>query len=134
MRLGRGETCVALCALVMVVPLSACSTHGGGTGVVEGGPIAYVTPSSDAGDGALLEGTVTVTDTCVLIADDLGQTWLPVFQRPRTTWDGTTLTYNGKPYTDGSHIPLGGGGSDDTASADYAPVGCEFDHAFHVGP
>ena len=134
MERGRGATVVVLCAAVMLVPVAACSGPDGGAELVEGGPIAYVTPSSDAGDSALLEGTVTVNDTCVLIVDELGQTWLPVFQRPRTTWDGTTLTYNGEPYTDGSRIRLGGGGRDSTGSADYAPEECEFDYAFYVGP
>lgn len=55
-----------------------------------------------------------------------------MFQRPRTTWDGTTLTSNGTAYTDGSHIRLSGGGGD--GSADYAPIECEFDYAFYVGP
>ncbi|WP_250445648.1 hypothetical protein [Actinotalea sp. C106] len=134
MERDRTATVVVLSAAVMLVPLAACSGPDGGAGLVEGGPIAYVTPSSDAGDGALLEGAVSVNETCVLIVDEFGQTWLPVFQRPRTTWDGTTLTYNGERYTDGSHIRLGGGGSAGTGSADYAPEGCEFDYAFYVGP
>lgn len=118
----------------MAVLTGCVAPEAGGTGVTEGGPVAYVTPRSDMGDGALLEGTVTVTDGCLLIVDDLDQTWLPIFQRPRTTWDGTTVTYNGTPYRDGSHIRLGGGGVDDAGSADYAPDGCEFDYAFYVGP
>jgi hypothetical protein len=114
--------------------LSACSTPAGGTGIVEGGPVAYVTPSNDGGDGALLEGTVQMSDSCVVIVDELGQTWLPIFQRPRTTWDGTTLTYNGRPYTDGGSISLGGGYNDQPLEADYAPQGCDVDGVFYVGP
>lgn len=134
MRRARGAAGTTVLVAAVVGALVGCAGPQGGTGVVEGGPVAYVTPRSDAGDGALLEGTVTVTDDCLLIVDELGQTWLPVFQRPRTTWDGTTLTYNGRDYTDGSRIRLGGGGSDTAASADYAPQGCDFDHAFSVGP
>lgn len=118
----------------VVLALGGCAAQAGGTGVVEGGPVAYVTPRSDGGDAALLEGTVSVTDVCLTVVDELGQRWLPVFQRPRTTWDGTTLTYGGTGYTDGSRIRLGGGGSGSTDSADYAPDGCEFDLAFYVAP
>ncbi|NKY39907.1 hypothetical protein [Cellulomonas septica] len=120
-------------AAAVVLAVSGCAGQEGGTGVVEGGPVAYVTPSSDGGDAALLEGTVSVTDVCLTVVDELGQRWLPVFQRPRTTWDGTTLTYDGTSYTDGGHIRLGGG-SGSTDSADYVPDGCEFDLAFSVAP
>jgi hypothetical protein len=130
----RAAASVTVFAAAALLGLSGCAGPEAGTGVVEGGPVAYVTPRFDSGDGALLEGTVTVTDDCLLIVDEWGQTWLPVFQRPRTTWDGTTLTYNGRGYTDGSRIRLGGGGSADTVSADYAPQECEFDSAFYVGP
>jgi len=88
--------------------------------------------ASTAATGHSSKGTVTVAD-CLLIVDELGQTWLPVFQQPRTTWDGTTLTYNGRSHTDGSRIRLGGGGSENTVSAEYAPQWCEFDYAFYVG-
>ena len=120
--------------MVIALLLSACSTPEGGTGIVEGGPVAYVTPSNDGGDSALLEGTLRVSDASVVIVDDLGQTWLPIFQRPRTTWDGTTLTYNGAPHTDGGSISLGGGFNDEPLEADYAPQGCDVDGVFYVGP
>lgn len=113
--------------------LAGCSAAQGGTGVVEGGPVAYVEERSDEGMDALLEGTVEVSDSCVLVRDEFDQTWLPVFQRPRTTWDGTTLTYGGNRYTDGSRIRLGGGGID-AQSADYVPGECTFDEAFLVSP
>lgn len=130
---GRRRT-PGLGAIGVLVALTGCSGPEGGTGVVEGGPVAYVTPSHDAGDSAALVGTLTVDETCLVIVDEFDARWLPVFQRPRTTWDGTTLTYNGRPYRDGSTIRLAGGGTDDTSSADYAPESCEFDHVFHVGP
>lgn len=114
--------------------VSACSSPEGGAGLEDGGPVADVTPSFDAGDGAMLEGTVNVGHGCLLIVDDLGQTWLPAFQRPRTTCYGKILTCNGTAYTDGSRIRLGGGGSDGTGNADYAPTEGEIDYAFYVGP
>ncbi|WP_182113426.1 MULTISPECIES: hypothetical protein [unclassified Actinotalea] len=120
---GLGQAAVLSAGTVLALLLSACSTPAGGTGTAEGGPVAYVTPSSDGGDSALLEGTVQVSDSCVVIADEFGQTWLPIFQRPRTTWDGTTLTYNRRPYTDGSSISLGGGFNEEPLDADYAPNG-----------
>lgn len=119
---------------VLVLALAACSGPEGGTGIVEGGPVAYVAASSDGGDAALLEGTLKVSDSCVVIVDEFGQTLLPIFQRPRTTWDGTTLTYNGKPYTDGSSISLGGGYNDEPLDADYVPEACDADGVFYVAP
>lgn len=95
--------------------------------------MAYVEDWSDEGMDALLEGTLEVSGSCVLVLDAFDQTWLPVFQRPRTTWDGTTLTYQGRDYTDGSTIRLGGGGID-AQSADHVPGGCTFDEAFLVSP
>lgn len=119
---------------VLALALAACSGPEGGTGIVEGGPVAYVAASSDGGDDALLEGTLKVSDSCVVIVDEFGQTLLPIFQRPGTAWDGTTLTYNGKPYTDGSSISLGGGYYDEPRDADYAPQGCDIDGVFYVAP
>ena len=53
---------------------------------------------------------------------------------PRTSWDGTTLTYNGMPYTDGSSISLGGGHNDEPLDADCVPEGCDVDGVFYVAP
>lgn len=119
---------------VLALALAACSESEGGTGIVEGGPVAYVAASSDGGDDALLEGSLKVSDSCVVIVDEFGQTLLPIFQRPRTAWDGTTLTYNGKPYTEGSSISLGGGYYDEPRDADYAPQECDIDGVFYVAP
>lgn len=95
--------------------------------------MAYVEERSEEGMDALLEGTVVVSDSCITVRDELDQAWLPIFQRPRTTWDGTTLTYDGKRYSDGGDIRLGGGGVD-AQSADYAPSDCDYDEAFLVSP
>jgi hypothetical protein len=123
------------CAVAVVsLALSACSASGAGDRPVEGGPVAFVTASSDGGDAALLEGTLRVSDSCVVIEDERGRTWLPIFQSPRTTWDGATLTYNGAPYTDGGTISLGGGYDDEPLDADYAPGGCDVDGVFYVAP
>ena len=131
---GSGRAAAASAGAVIALLLSACSTPTGGTGIVEGGPVAYLTPSSDGGDSALLEGTLKVSDSCVVIVDPTGRTLLPIFQRPRTTWDGTTLTYNGRPYTDGSSISLGGGYNDEPVDADYVPEECDVDGVFYVAP
>lgn len=83
-------------------------------------------------DGSL-EGKLRVSETCLTVVDEVDQRWLPIFQQPRTTWDGTTLTYNGNSYTDGSTISLRGGGVD-VEVADYAPATCDYDLAFVVAP
>lgn len=131
-RLGAGVGLTV--GTVLALALAACSGPEGGTGIVEGGPVAYVAASSDGGDDALLEGTLKVSDSCVVIVDEFGQTLLPIFQRPRTERDGTTLTYNGKPYTDGSSISLGEGYYDEPRDADYAPQECDIDGVFYVAP
>ena len=131
---GSGGAVRLSVGTVLALALAGCSGTDGGTGVVEGGPVAYVAASGDGGDDALLEGTLHVSDTCVVIVAEFGQTLLPIFQRPRTAWDGTTLTYNGKPYTDGSSISLGGGYYDEPRDADYAPQGCDVDGVFYVAP
>lgn len=131
---GLAPAAAASAGAVIALLLSACSTPAGGTGIVEGGPVAYVTPRSDGGDDALLEGTLKVSDSCLVIVDATGRTLLPIFQRPRTTWDGTALTYNGRPYTDGSSISLGGGYNDEPLDVDYAPEGCDVDGVFYVAP
>ncbi|MDC7120406.1 hypothetical protein OMK64_02530 [Cellulomonas fimi] len=95
--------------------------------------MAYRSESSEGGNDGSLQGTVHVSDGCLAIVDELDQRWLPIFQAPRTTWDGTTLTYGGNSYTDGSRITLRGGGVD-VDVADYAPQACDFDMAFGVAP
>lgn len=142
----RVAALAALCTVGVTVAVFACSpgvsdgpaTAGGGTadggaGIVEGGPVAYNAELSEGGNDGSLEGQLQASEACVTIVDLLGQRWLPIFQRPRTTWDGTTLTYNGKSYTDGSTISLRGGGVD-VEVADYAPATCDFDLAFVVAP
>lgn len=131
---GTRRAVVVLAAGVLW-PVTACTAlPPGGTGVTEGGPVAFVAERADEGMDALLTGSVDVSDACLTIVDELGQRWLPVFQRPRTTWDGEGLTYGGERYTDGSRISLGGGGLADLADVDHVPEGCAFDEAFLVAP
>lgn len=122
---------LAACTIVAIM-MAACSSPPAGSGLDEGGPVAFVPDHTEGGDDALLTGEMEVTSTCLIIHDDVGQTWLPVFQRPRTTWDGDTLTYSGRSYQSGSRISLGGGGIENTGDA-YIPSDCEYDLAFMVG-
>lgn len=133
---GRRAWLATLCtAGVTLAVLAACSSSPseGGSGIVEGGPVAYNAELSEGGNDGRLEGNLWVSETCLIVVDELDQRWLPIFQRPRTTWDGNTLTYNGKSYADGSTISLRGGGVD-VEMADYAPYPCDFDLAFVVAP
>ena len=136
MHVARSDPLAALCVAGMTLAMVAGCSSGApesGTGVVEGGPVAYVDELSDSGMEASLRGALDFSRSCVTIVDEHDQRWLPIFQRPRTTWDGTTLTYNGKAYTDGSRISLGGGGVD-ASQADYVPAACDGALAFIVGP
>jgi hypothetical protein len=113
--------------------LTGCSAPSDGTRIVEGGPVAYVEQLSEDGMDALLTGTVELSDTCLTIRDDSGYRWLPIFQQPRATWDGTTLTYDGEQYADADRISLGGG-TVDPAAADYVPDACDVNGAWLVSP
>lgn len=80
------------------------------------GPLAVV-PPSDAGDGALIEGVLQVTEECVLL-DERGNDVLLVWPADRVGWDAgaETVTFEstrGEVVTlgDGDRVAFGGGGS-----------------------
>lgn len=74
-------------------------------------------PPSDAGDGALIEGVLRVTEDCVLL-DERGNDVLLVWPADRVGWDAEpeTVTFEstrGDVVTlgDGDRVAFGGGGS-----------------------
>ena len=99
------------------------------------GVVAYVSQTSDGGDDAALEGVLELRDSCIVV-DDQSQhrTVLPVFQQARVSWDGSSLTQDGKMFSPGESIDLRGGYSQAPSEADFVPTNCSFDGAFYVGP
>ena len=109
--------------------LAGCSASVG-AGLDKGGPVAYVEDVSGSGMDALLDGTLEVRDTCIVVLRE-GHSTLPVFEKPRTAWDGTTLSYEGRSFVDGAPIRLGGGEVDPSV-ADYLPAECDYEAVFLV--
>ena len=57
---------------------------------------------------AILAGTISVVDGCMLITTDTGATYTPVFSDD-VEWSENILTYNSRRYAIGDVIELGGG-------------------------
>lgn len=80
------------------------------------GPLAVV-PPSEAGDGALIEGVLKVTEECVLL-DERGDDVLLVWPADRVGWDAEaeTVTFESAGgevviLSHGDRVAFGGGGS-----------------------
>lgn len=122
-------------SLSLALVLSAC----GGTATTDvgdvstaddrtWGPLAVV-PADRVGMEALIEGTLEVTDQCVLL-DEQGEDVLLMWDAGQTRWnpDERTITVEGRDGTvtvgDGDEVRLGGGGSSVTeggvASGEWA--------------
>ncbi|MGI5286130.1 hypothetical protein ACQEVF_22720 [Nonomuraea polychroma] len=106
----------------MVTLLTAC---GQGPSQATNAFAGYHRSDPNAGDAALLEGTLVLDDGC-LYADSDGQRWLPVFPAEETRWDAKaqTLTLGGSSAVVGERSGFGGGEADATIIA-FAPDGCD---------
>lgn len=121
------ENLVSVCGrsvlVVLAVVATSCggddesSAEGGGSAAegdepsVDGwGPLAVV-KDGGASDGALIAGTLVVTESCVLL-DERGEPVLLVWPDSHTEWDAAAGTVR---YTraggDGDAVSFGGGGS-----------------------
>lgn len=85
------------------------------------GPLAVI-PPQDGTDLARTEGTLRITDACVVL-ESQGKVTLLFWPADRTTWDGgsraiTFENYDGSVVTvsDGDHVVLGGGGDSEAES------------------
>lgn len=107
----------AVVVLACWVTLTACSGSERDDNL---GPIAAV-PGGDISDSmeAGIEGTLRVTDTCVLLEGG-GQETLLVFRQPEVSWDGDKgeVLFDSDGTTirlrDGQPVSFGGGGSSST--------------------
>lgn len=109
-------------AVCVAGALGGCDALRGGADVTVDG-VALWGHGVGAGDGALLEGTLTVEDGCVYVTDITGTRWLPVFSEDRVGWDGETLSAAGGAFVDGDPISLAGGVLVEGASAWEPPEG-----------
>ncbi len=85
------------------------------------GPLAVI-PRQDGADTARTEGTLRITDTCVIL-ERLGEVQLLFWPADRTTWDPgsraiTFENFDGTVVTvgDGDDVVLGGGGDSESES------------------
>lgn len=89
--------------------------------LVSWGPLAVV-PPQDGADQARIEGTLRITDACVVL-ESAGEAVLLFWPADRTTWTAPSRSitfdnYDGSVVTvrDGDHVVLGGGGDSETES------------------
>lgn len=116
--------------------VAACesATQTTGTEATEWGPLAVV-PGSEAGDGALIRGSLQIDDRC-LVLDAQGEDVLLVWPADRTAWDAEerTVTFvrtNGQAaiLQAGDQVSFGGGGSsrgEDGLDADEFMTGIDW--------
>lgn len=124
---------VLIATLALVVACESASPTNG-PAVTEWGPLAVV-PGSEAGDGALVRGSLQIDDRCVLL-DEQGEDVLLVWPADRTAWnaEGGTVTFirnNGQVarLRGGDQVSLGGGGSsrgEDGLAADEFMAGIDW--------
>lgn len=80
-------------------------------------------PAEGAGHAALLEGILTTDDGCVVLTDDFGETWVPVFPDD-LTWDKTGTRLHDEVLVLGERVGLGGGEAPARQDAWSIPEAC----------
>ncbi len=125
---------LAVSVLVLALVAAACSDNGGDTTTTTtspapiststapdqpaddpAGPLAVVLPA-EGSDGALIQGTLRITNECVLL-DERGDEVLLVWPGDRASWDPDTRTIAFQAgdgvvtLADGDEVTFGGGGS-----------------------
>lgn len=102
-------------AVTLAAMLGACSSSDGTTPNEAGQPIVATHPGKpgSGGFGALLEGTIAVTDGCVTMLDSTGAAITPVFPESQVEPAGPpdVIKFRGKTYRDGDRLVLTGGES-----------------------
>lgn len=101
------------------------------------GPVAMSDFEPDwVGNMASLEGTLAVDEGCLQVEGRDGSAAVPVLPAALTSWDGDTLTWDGKDYALGDTISLSGGGATAKTLSDateyYVPDACAGRAAFQV--
>jgi hypothetical protein len=71
--------------------------------------VATYEPDGEGSDGALLEGTLRDVGECLYIETADGTRFLPVFPNGSVTTPQRTLAYDGRDYSSGDAMALGGG-------------------------
>lgn len=120
----------AIASAVTTLMLAGCAAL---AQLPESGPLAMY-PKPNGGMDALLEGTLTVIDDCIAIAQSDGGRAVPVFPVGDASWDEGVLSWRGDEFREGDPISVGGGFSDAALTAAYIPSGCGDFDAFAVAP
>ncbi|WP_152192826.1 hypothetical protein [Georgenia satyanarayanai] len=118
-----------LALAVAAIGLTACASSTTPPEADTDSPAASYVRTSDWGEGdaALLEGTVTLENSCLTVVDDAGQIIVPVFPTD-FAWDADAgeITGFGHTFSVGEPASMGGGYHDaPPSSAEYIPSGCE---------
>lgn len=132
-RSGRIGFMLIATTLALVAACESASPTDG-PDATEWGPLAVV-PGSEAGDGAMIRGSIQIDDGCALL-DEQGEDVLLVWPADRTAWNGDeqTVTFvrnNGQAASlqDGDQVSFGGGGSsrgEDGLAADEFMAGIDW--------
>ena len=126
----RGLFAIALAVTTLLAVGCAATVD-----VPQSGPVAMY-PQPNGGMDALLEGTLTVIEDCVVVTQSDGSIAVPVFPVGDASWDGDegVLSWRGDEFREGDPISVGGGFSDAALTAAYIPTSCAGTDTFAVSP
>jgi hypothetical protein len=100
---SRTLASVVVILAALSVGLSACSAS-----EMPRSDVATYEPAGPGGNAALLPGTLSSDGGCVIIVDDFGVVWLPVFPA-NALWTDDSVSHGGRELVIGEPVELGGG-------------------------
>ena len=93
----------------------------------EGTPLSFYPAGVQVPADAVLMGTLTLIDDCLLVARGSGELVVPVFPEASATWGGRTLTIGEEQYEVGVSVGFGGGMNPDASLDVTIPSSCPAD-------
>lgn len=106
-------------AVALVLAASGCSTSSD----PHDWPIATYPNVPDNGSSLMsLTGELRMVDDCVVVVEEDGRVYLPVFRTPGTQWRGGTVRLDDKTLKPGETAYFDGGG--DPLPGSFIPAAC----------